>query len=162
MKGSQWKWIEKIRIAIKPEKKVGIENPKKAKVVATWSKTEYCFTAARMPIGRAMIRLRMKAKPITKSVVEMRPEIRPRTPVRDEKEKPQSPLTQDEAHLAYCTGIGSSSPSCLRMFRRTSGGTEGFAANCAIGSPGASLRIAKMIMLITTRVGIAVSKRRIM
>src|SRR4051794_39784500 len=94
MKGNQWKWIEKSRITSRPEKKVGIENPKKAKVVATWSKTEYCFTAARMPSGRAISRRRMKAKPITKRVVGMRPEIRPRAPVRDEKENPQSPLTQ--------------------------------------------------------------------
>src|SRR3954453_3455607 len=98
MKGGQEKWSKKIRIANKPEKKVGIENPKKAKVVATWSKIEYCFTAARTPIGRAISRLSTKAMPITKSVLEMRPETRLRTPVRDEKKKPQSPLIQEVAH----------------------------------------------------------------
>ncbi|GBD15598.1 hypothetical protein HRbin26_00489 [bacterium HR26] len=50
----------------------------------------------------------------------------------------------------------------LRMRWRTSGGTDGFTANSASGSPGARARMVKMTMLMATSVGIAVSKRLMM
>ncbi len=73
MKGNHPSLTEKIRITSSPEKNVGIENPKKAIDVAIWSKIEYCLTAARMPIGRAISRLTRNARPITNSVVGSRP-----------------------------------------------------------------------------------------
>src|SRR5438477_5547428 len=52
------------------------------------------------------------------------------------------------------------SPSDSRILSRTSGGTFGFAANCASGSPGASARIAYTTKLMTRSVGIAIRTPR--
>src|SRR4051812_33501091 len=46
------------------------------------------------------------------------------------------------------------------MFSRISGVTEGLVANCDIGSPGASARMAKITRLITSSVGMASKLRR--
>src|SRR2546430_3792925 len=54
------------------------------------------------------------------------------------------------------------SPIDSRIFSRTSGGTFGFAANCASGSPGARARIAYTTKLMTSSVGIAIRRRRAM
>ncbi len=62
----------KIKMNSRPVQKVGNENPMKANVVATLSKTEYCFTADSTPIGIAINKLSRKADPLTISVVGMR------------------------------------------------------------------------------------------
>src|SRR5688572_9286077 len=55
---------------------------------------------------------------------------------------------------------GWSSPSEAFTRSRTSGGTSGFRANCAIGSPGASARIVKRTALMTRSVGMEMRSRR--
>src|SRR6266571_9396288 len=54
------------------------------------------------------------------------------------------------------------SPSCSRILSRTSGGTFGLVANWLSGSPGASARIPYTTKLMTSRVGMAISSRRMM
>ncbi len=56
-----------------PEKKVGTLKPRKAKVVATWSKIEYCLIEERTPIGIAMRTLSRNAVPEIFSVTGSRP-----------------------------------------------------------------------------------------
>ena len=44
----------KRRMKRMPEKKVGMLKPRKANVVANWSKSEYCFNAEMTPTGIAI------------------------------------------------------------------------------------------------------------
>src|SRR5437667_6059084 len=57
-------------------------------------------------------------------------------------------------------GRGSSRPNCARSRWATSGGTLALVASSENGSPGASARMPKRTMLIPTRTGIAIRRRR--
>src|SRR5437762_6264058 len=72
MNGSQSSHRLKTRMNTSPVKKVGSENPTKASVVVSWSKTEYGRSAEYVPIGSATSRPRICALPSTKSEVGRR------------------------------------------------------------------------------------------
>ena len=46
-----------------PEKNVGMLKPRKANVVAAWSKNEYCLSAESTPMGTATRMLNTNAEP---------------------------------------------------------------------------------------------------
>ena len=64
------------------------------------------------------------------------------------------------SHIPKRMYMGLSNPSEIRIFSRTSGGTV--IGRFPVGSFGARSRMAKMMKLITNKVGMAISKRRMM
>jgi len=82
----------KTRMKQSPVKKVGSENPMKASVVVSWSKTEYGRSAEYVPIGSATSRPRICALPRTKSESQALEDQRVHV-TRLTNEKPQSPCS---------------------------------------------------------------------
>ena len=76
-------------------KKVGREKPRKAPVVAIWSKSEYGRVAEMTPMGMAMRRPRSCAEPMTRMVVGSRCRMSWSTLTRLTNEKPQSPFIME-------------------------------------------------------------------
>jgi hypothetical protein len=99
MNGSSPNLTLRMMINNRPVKNVGTEKPMNANVVAMWSKTEYCLTADRMPIGMAITRLHRYATPTTARVLGMRSLISSQTGMRLPKENPQSPWASASSHL---------------------------------------------------------------
>src|SRR5579872_6547597 len=94
-----------------PVKNVGRENPMNANVVASWSNSEYCFTAERTPIGTARQTATRYDEPTTHRSVGRRCRISRSTGTRLANEYPQSPCRNDVAHFTYRIGTDWSSPS---------------------------------------------------
>ena len=76
-------------------------------------------------------------------------------------DQPQSPCTKPPSQRTYCTGVGSSSPICVRRREMSSAVTLGSPSYMERGPPGVARRRKKTTRVVASRRGTACSRRRV-
>src|SRR5438309_478333 len=104
MGGSQRRYSENTKIRRIAKKKLGMDTPSKATVVTSKSDFELRRVAEIMPVGIAIASAISMASTVSSIVTGKRDTMSCDTSLFERIERPRSPCTTRDTHVAYWTG----------------------------------------------------------